>query len=156
MVFMLISNFLFGQYNDQITFKKEKPKGYLYNGQSIAPKDLQELLKSYPESAIELKRSKIFLTTGLILMGSTVICEGIFLVQTVKQALDINNGDPNYSIAILGAGLAVGSLACVITSSYFSNKSIKLYNSKPKNIGQNPLQLQLQLSSNGLGVSMRF
>jgi len=110
-VFAFVSSFSgFSQTGNQIELKKKR---YYQNDKQLNNKELKAILKSEPESAAALKKSRNIVTTGYILDGATAAV----LVATVGVLP-----------AVLGGVLVATPF--IIVSNKHLKKSVEIYNSK--------------------------
>ena len=70
MLFLFSAVAVLAQSNGQIVTKKGR---YYVDDKQLSNKELKGLLKSNPESAVPLKKSKTILTVGYVLDGATVV-----------------------------------------------------------------------------------
>jgi hypothetical protein len=152
---------------------KDKNKTTLYD-RSLRLPHLKSLYQSCPAAMSQYKLSKTFDIAGLSLM--TAGCAYFLLSnnQVTKQQVDDHNTWWNDSLnhtgafdnhkyflkkqtnGIIGLGVAaVGAVLVAIGTSHYIN-SISIYNEKHSSACNFPVQYNLTLSSNGVGISMRF
>ena len=104
------------------------------------------------------------IASPFLVAGSVFVFAGglTSLSSTLKQADALNEGQI-LSSSTSGLGLALLGLTCVVVSVPFSisakkhlNKSIDNYNSSIVNAGRNPVEIELMVHAQGLGLQIKF
>jgi hypothetical protein len=117
-------------------------------------------------SASEYQKYKVNNTIAIpfVIVGSVGIIAGaaITLVSSVKQSQDVNNGELNgtYSsglgIVLIGAAFDIVALPFLFSANKHFKQSINNYNSSLKSTQSEPVQFNLMVRGNGLGIRMVF
>ncbi len=166
-IFAFVSSFSgFSQTGNQIELKKKR---YYQNDKKLTNKDLQSILLSNPESAVEYKLAKKNSTIGAIpaLTGTALVLYGtvIMLKQSIDESNAISDGDLYYQSdqskfvtpILIGAGLAVVAIPFALVSNKHLKKSITIYNSnKTLTSYRDEMKLDFGLTQNGVGIVYRF
>lgn len=113
MLFLFSAVAVLAQSNGQIVTKKGR---YYVDDKQLSNKELKSLLKSNPESAVPLKKSKTILTVGYVLDGVTVV--GLMVASV--GALP----------AVLGG--VIIAVPFILVSNKQLKKSVETYNSSLK------------------------
>ena len=162
-VFMIMVVMLnaYSQTGDKtITLKKRK---YYQNDQVISGSQFKTILANNPASAMEFKKMKTNATIGSVFFGlGTVAC--IYAIANppseMKGSLHGLISDAEMSKHMtplyIGAGLIVIGTPFIFSSKKHFKKSISDYNSSLKTVSYEPVQFNLLVNSNGLGVRMVF
>ena len=149
---------------------------YFINQKQLSQNELKAIYSSCPEAMYEYQYGKTDL-----LMGVWLVCGGqavsVFgnLVINKKQNNDYtawfkyhsqNNiagtfDNSKYQkqrqeCAGIGAAISTLGLVCYLFAPGHFNKAVDIYNSRHKHTSSLPVQLNLLVNSDGLGVQMRF
>jgi hypothetical protein len=144
-----------------------KKKHVYQNDRELSRMELKSLLLSIPESAIQYNKAKSNATIALVPMtiGSVLALYGsiVSLSSSIDDANSISNGnmqttDPSkYTTPILaGCGLVLIGIPFIIASNSQIKKSISIYNSKITTGYNSTRKLELDLTSNGVGLVYKF
>lgn len=166
-IFLLTSNIIAYSQEVDSTISIVNKKKYYLNDQKLTGKELGAILSNNAASATAYKKANknMLISSGLLLTGSTIILVAtvIDLSASIKESNDLNNG--TYTGDYKGAGLGVylGGLAFVVAAVPVTisgrkslHKSINQYNSSLVQSKNRPLELELKVYGNGLGLRMTF
>jgi hypothetical protein len=147
------------------TIKIEKKK-YYQNGETKTPKQVETILANNPASSPEYQKYKknARIAVPLLVTGTAILLTGtvINLVGSVQESQDVANGEiggtyPNgLPIILVGAGVGIIAIPLVISANKHFKQSLSDYNSSFKSVSSRPLQFNLMVNSNGLGIRMQF
>jgi hypothetical protein len=150
------------QTNEQIVLNKKR---YYQGDKKLTNKDLQSILLSNPESAVEYKIAKKNSTIAAVpmLAGAGLCLYGSFasLKSSIDQTNALNNGE-YYEVksyvapVLLGAGLVLVGIPFVLSSNKHLKKSITIYNKNQTTGYHNIQKLEFGLTQNGIGAVYRF
>ena len=180
------NSFGWANYADQLKKQSEKENKDLsaskekYNSsmddRPVSRTQLRRMYQSCPEARKELNKAKPFNIAGLVLVAGGSAYYLLSNMNVSKQQEDDYNSwwdalPPNDTTsrydhhkwvvkketnAIIGLGVtAVGAVLIAIGTNHYIH-SIKIYNEKHRSTGYIPVQYDLMVNSNGLGVRMRF
>ncbi len=151
-------------------------RNYTLNNQKISKSKLTEIYSTYPEALEEYKLGKTYKTSGNVLafggLSYVLVSSQVVRIQRENDYTDWFNyhssnhiagtfDDSKYADklvvnAVIGVGISAIGAVCLIAAPGHFNKAVKLYNTKNGNLGSIPVQLNLLLGSNGIGVKMSF
>ncbi len=147
----------------KITIEKKR---YYQNGQALKPTQLKSILAGNPASATEYLKSKknMSIATPMILGGSLCVLAGsaLSLAGSIKEANDLDNGTysgdypSGLGLILLGLVVDVAAIPLVIPANKHFKKSVELYNESLTKTGYRTIQLNMMVSSSGLGIRMSF
>lgn len=137
------------------------------NGQTLSNARLKSILLSNPASVKDYKSYQVNKNIGtpLVYIGLAGVLGGaiLHLSSTVDQADAVNNGDIDAKKDYTGAYLLIGGLGLELISIPFlvsANKKFKKslfnYNSSFGKTSAIPVQFNMMVNANGLGVRMQF
>ncbi|MCX6237286.1 MAG: hypothetical protein NTY07_06960 [Bacteroidia bacterium] len=154
----------FPQSGDQTITRKKKI--YYQNDKVLTRSQLKTVLANNPASLAAYQKFKTNnrLVNPFLIAGSAVAIAGgiVNLTLHIKQVDDYSNmnlhGNYTWGVPVILAGLAADlvGIAFLIPAKKHLKKSITDYNSSIKTVGYEPVQFNLMVNSNGLGVRMRF
>lgn len=135
---------------DSITIKKSFGTVFLQHGKILTPKQLLKITKTVDEAYNEMKLAKNNFDAGSVI-GFT---GGAFIGWPIGTA--IGGGEPNWTLAAVGAGLIVVSVP--FTSAYKKHtiKAISIFNSRLKNTGLTNIDFKIGCTTHGVGLSLSF
>jgi hypothetical protein len=136
--------------SDTIEVKKAFGVVFLQKGQKLTPGKLLEISSSNPESYKEMKIAK-----GNYDAGTLFGFAGGFMVGW-PLGTAIAGGEPNWTLAAIGAGLIVISIPFSTSYSKHARKAVEIYNNGLKQTGLNSMEFRLGLTSNGIGLKINF
>lgn len=137
---------------------------YKLDGQDKSRYEIKYVLENNPASAIEYHKYKVTNQVGVTtLVVGIVMGSAGYIVWASSLTEEIINGisgkkmeDPKgVGVAIAGTGFMIVGAAILFSNPHFK-RSINLYNSSVKSVGSKPVQLNLTLNPNGLGLRMTF
>lgn len=137
------------------------------NGQTISKGKLKSILLSNPASSKEYKNYQVNkgIGTPLVYIGLVGVLGGaiMHLGSSVDQANAVNNGDidakKDYTgayIMLAGLGLELISIPFLVSANKQFKKSLFNYNSSLGKTSAVPVQFNLMVNANGMGVRMQF
>jgi len=122
---------------------------YVYHDARLNFNQLPEILEDNQEAYQLIKKARTHHTFSSIISGT-----GGFLIGW-QLGTALVGGDPNWTMAAIGGGLIVVSIPLYTTAAKKSLDAIDLYNS-----GLTPtsfkLQMNFEVTSNGIGICLRF
>jgi len=136
-------------------------RAYYLNDKKLYPKELQTILKSEPESAVVLKKSKTNSTIGYVFIGAgTVLVMYAGLNPPEEDGLGLIN-DEEMKKWMVPVYFSLGCLAVGIPFLLSGNKqfkkSIVIYNSKHSATGfRNEMKMDIGFTPHGVGIYCRF
>ena len=149
------------------------------NGHEISKAGVLALLEGNQFSAPECHNyfsrhtaANLYLTGAIVCFGTAVTFLVLEEISVSNRNNDINNFNAsaynndnnaatNYALGAIGfdiltIGCTAGTIVSLIRANRDLNNAIDLYNSNGRKTGYNPVQLNLMVSSNGLGIRMSF
>ena len=144
--------FTFGQNKpDSITFvKKALGTVFQQNGRSLTPKQLLEITSVNSDALAEMKIAKTNYDVGYV-FG----CAGGFLIGWPIGAA-IAGGDANWTLAGIGAGLAIISIPFTSGYTKHAKNAIRLYNSSLMYPFNSKFEPKVKIIPGGVGVLINF
>lgn len=125
--------------------------GYTYtiDGKKTSLKKLDLTMKSHPEALQIMEKAKSNYSVASLLSGL-----GGGLIGWPLGA-QLAGGDPNWNLALAGAGLIVVSIPIASSAHNKANEAVALYNSS---LGSNVTSYELKFvaNGNGLGLCLKF
>lgn len=149
LVFILVTTPIIAQTtNDSINIEK---KTYIYKGDKLTMKDLAEVVKSNPEAHSEIKIARSNAT------GANVFSYiGGFMIGW-PLGTAIGGGDPNWTIAGIGIGLALVSIPFSLKSVKHTRNAVDIYNRDLNKTGRvKKTEYHLHFTGNNLGIRFLF
>jgi hypothetical protein len=162
MKYLIISVFVFLIFNPAVFAQSDKEDieiqkvfgGYKYtqNGIDLNMKRLVNTMR-YDELASKKMKSARFNNTLATVFGAT---GGFLIVWPIVTA--ITNGDPNWTLAYIGAGLIVISIPLSIAGNKQAARAINIYNTNRRNqsFQSNSTKLRFNITGIGLGLTLEF
>jgi hypothetical protein len=149
--FLLNSLPCLAQYqSDSITVKKGLGTTFLQNDRRLKPKELLVITKANPAAFKEMKIAKsnydassVFGFVGGFLVGWPI-------------GTALGGGEPNWTMAGIGAGLIVVSIPFSSAYSKRAKNAIGIYNGGLRGTTGAKVKFNLGLTHNGLSLKMRF
>jgi len=164
---IILIGFLFNAYSQagDSTISMMRKKVY-QNGQTISNAKLKSILKSNPASTQQFKKyqTNSAIGTTLLVAGTASVLVGavINLQGNIQESNDIIEGDvkdsyPN-GLGFLATGLVLDIIAIplILSGSKQFKKALFNYNSSFGKTSAIPVQFNLMVNANGLGVRMQF
>jgi hypothetical protein len=135
---------------DSIEIKKALGTVFRQNGKNLTPRQLLDITQSNTEAYKEMEIAKSNYD-----VGSVFGFAGGFLVGwTLGTA--IAGGEPNWTLAGIGAGLIVVSIPFSTAYTKHAKNAVNLYNNGLKSTGLNNVDFKIGLTYNGIGVKVIF
>jgi len=142
---------LFGQNRpDSITVINRLGPVFQQNGKTLTPNKLLEITKSNQEAFSEMKTAKSNYTASMIFQ-----LPGGFLIG-YPLGTAMAGGDPNWTLAAIGAGLVVISIPFISAYNKHARKAVSAYNNGLRYSTLVRPDLRFGITCNGLGVYLRF
>jgi hypothetical protein len=135
---------------DSITVKRTFGTVFQQHGENLTPGKLLEITQSNTEAYNEMKLAKSNYNAGYVIG----FAGGALVGWPVGTALA--GGDPNWTLAAVGAGLIVVSIP--FSSAYIrhAKKAVSIFNSQLKQLGLNRIDLKIGCTNHGVGLSINF
>lgn len=150
-VLVLIATIANGQNNaDSITVKRNFGTVFQQHGKNLTPGKLLEITQPNQEAFNEMKLAKSNFNAGYAIG----FAGGALVGWPVGTAFA--GGDPNWTLAAIGAGLIAVSIP--FSSAYIrhAKKAVSIFNSQLKQLGLNRIDLKLGCTNHGFGLSLNF
>lgn len=123
---------------------------YRQNNQKLTPAELMETLKTNPAAYTEMKKARTNQTFSFIFSG----VGGFMVGWPIGTAA--GGGDPNWTLAGIGAGLIVAAIPFEIAFSKRARNSINTYNSGLGKSSWRKPQLNIGFTQHGMGMRLSF
>ncbi|MBS4062741.1 MAG: hypothetical protein KG029_20265 [Bacteroidetes bacterium] len=150
--FFIIS--VFGSYgqskSDTIEIKKTLGTVFQQQGKNLTPRQLLEITQSNAEAYKAMKTAKSNYD-----ISSVFGFAGGFLVGW-PLGTAIGGGKPNWTLAGIGAGLIAVSIPFTVAYTKHAKTAVNLHNNGLRSTGLSNAGLKLGLTSNGVGVTVKF
>ncbi len=142
---------LYGQNQpDSITIKHRLGPVFQQNGKNLTPNKLLAITKSNQEAYSEMK-----IANNNYIASSVFQFPGGFLIgYPIGSALV--GGNPNWTLAAIGAGLVVISIPFVSAYNKHAKKAVSIYNKGLKYSSIDRPDFKLGLTYNGIGIRISF
>jgi hypothetical protein len=136
--------------SDSIVTENRLGAVFKQNGHYLTPAQLQAAVASYPDAVALMQKARNNYGISMVLGAA-----GGFLVGW-PLGTAIGGGDPNWTLAGIGAGLIV--LSIPFSSAYGKNAraAVEIYNRELRNQPGRTLGLRLGYTGNGLRLSLNF
>ena len=136
--------------SDSIQAVKKLGTVYQQNGKTLTIAQIEAITKVNPEAANEMKIAKSNYTFSTIFGG---IGGGLigYPIGTV-----IGGGEPNWTLAGIGAGIALLSIPFSLGSAKHTNNAVRIYNNGLQNSSLPKMVVKLGSTQNGVGVRITF
>jgi hypothetical protein len=136
--------------SDTIEVKKSLGPVFYQHGKALKPRQLLEITRTNTEAYKEMKDAKAHND-----FSSVFGFAGGFLIGwPIGSALA--GGDPNWTLAAIGAGCVVIAIPLSIAGSKHAKKAVEIYNNGLKQTGRTHVDFNLGFSGNGPGIRMIF
>ena len=140
----------FGQIkNDSIEIKKSLGTVFRQNGKNLTPRQLLIITESNTEAYKEMKIAKSNFDASFVFGYA-----GGFLVGW-PVGTAVAGGEPNWALAGIGAGLIAVSIPFSVAYTKHAKNAVRIYNGSRPTAFHN-LDFKVGLTSNGIGIKMRF
>jgi hypothetical protein len=150
-VLLLSFIYLQGQYQtDSIVIKKTFGTIFQKNGNNLTPGQLLDITFPNTEAYAEMKLAKSNYDVGYV-FG---FAGGFLIGWPIGTA--IGGGDPNWTLAAVGAGLAVISIPFTISYTKHAKNAVHIYNKGLKYSYFAKPDLKIELIYNGIGIQIKF
>lgn len=148
-VFLIILFASFGQTQTDTIAIQRSGKIFVMNGQSLSPRDLKQVFVNNPWSYEQITVSQTQSTISSILSIGGLLTIGYAIGSPELDHARITLG-------VVGAGAMITGF--VLARSSFKNKlrAVKYYNQEIKLQNENPVSLNAGISSNGIGICLKF
>jgi hypothetical protein len=142
---------LYGQNQpDSITTVNRLGPVFQQNGKNLTPGKLLTITESNPEAYSEMKiatnnyyGSMVFQLPGGFLIGYPI-------------GTALAGGDPNWTLAAIGAGLVVVSIPFTSAYNKHAKNAVSIYNKGLKYSTMIKPDLKFGITYNGIGINLRF
>jgi len=143
---------LFSQDN---TYRIETSKRWLgttywYNGQVLDFKEIKGITKSNADAYKEIKVAR---NRNIVRSVAGIAGTGLIVWPVISH---INNNDPNWNLALAGAGCIGISITYGILYSSHLNKGIEIYNKGLSTTQMKEVNIKLGTTLNGVGFVFQF
>ncbi|MBL7798144.1 MAG: hypothetical protein JNJ90_16750 [Saprospiraceae bacterium] len=135
---------------DTIEVRKAFGTVFRYKGKNQTPKQLLDLMAPIPEAYKEMEIARSNNTAGTI-FGAI----GGFMVGW-QLGSAIGGGDPNWSLAAVGAGVIVISIPFSTAYTRHAKNAVALYNGSQRHSALDGPELHLGMTGNGMGLRLSF
>jgi hypothetical protein len=135
---------------DSIEVKKGFSTVFRQHGQNLTPKQLLAATQSNPEAYKEMKIAK-----GKADVSSALGFAGGMLVGWPLGSA-IGGGDPNWTLAGVGAGLIAVSIPFSVAYNKHANNAINTYNQSNPQAFLPSHEIKFGFTGNGVGVNLKF
>lgn len=135
---------------DTIEVRKAFSTVFRYKGKNQTPKQLLDLMAPIPEAVKEMEIARSNYTTSTV-FGFI----GGFLIGW-PLGTAIGGGEPEWSLAGIGAGLLVISIPFTSAYNRHAKNAVALYNSSQRHSGLDGPELHLGMTGNGMGLRLSF
>lgn len=150
LLFLMTYCFYGQNISDTIETKNALGVIFLQNGKKLTPRNLLEISSSNAESYKEMKIAKSNYDVGSV-FG---FAGGFMVGWPIGTA--IGGGEPNWTLAVVGAGLIVISIPFSTAYSKHARKAVEIYNNGLKQTGSSTVEFRLGLTFNGVGLKINF
>lgn len=149
--FFLITVNLSGQASsDSIQVKKRLGPVFQQNGRNLTPRQLMNIMKINPDAYAEMKTANSNYVASMFFQ-----LPGGFLIG-YPLGTAIAGGDPNWTLAAIGAGLVVISIPLISGYNKHANQAVNIYNKGLISNSKTISQMSLGLTANGIGFKVKF
>ena len=135
---------------DSITVINRLGPVFQQNGKTLTPGKLLEITKPNQEAFSEMKIAKSNYTASMIFQ-----LPGGFLIG-YPLGTAMAGGDPNWTLAAIGAGLVVISIPFISAYNKHARKAVSAYNNGLRYSTLVRPDLRFGITYNGLGAYLRF
>jgi len=151
-IFLITAFGSFGQSKpDSIEIKKTfLGTVFRQNDKNLTPKQLLDITQSNSEAFKEMKIAKSNYDVGYV-FG---LAGGFLVGWPIGTA--IAGGEPNWTLAGIGAGLIVISIPFSTAYNKHAKNAVNFYNNAWKLTGSNNVDFKIGLTYNGIGVRVTF
>ena len=149
-ILFLNCGILKAQEPNEIEIKQNIGVVFLQNGKKLTPKQLLEITKNNPEAYQEMKIAKSNYD-----IGSVFGFAGGFMVGWPLGSA-LAGGDPNWTIAGIGAGLIIISIPFSTKYSKHAKNAVGIYNNSLTQTGMKKVDFNFGFTRTGIGITMNF
>lgn len=135
---------------DSIQIRKRLGPVFQQNGINLTPGQLINITESNPEAYAEMKKARSNYISSLFFQ-----LPGGFLIG-YPLGTAIGGGDPNWTMAAIGAGLVFISIPLISGYNKHATNAVNIYNKGIGHASAPAPQLFLCGTKNGIGVIVRF
>lgn len=136
--------------NDSIEIRKPLGTVYYQHGKRITHRQIVEITKKNEAAYDEMKIARNYYTFGNIFGAAG----GFFVGWPLGSALA--GGEPDWSLAAIGAGLIMVSIPFSISYSKHTKKAVTIYNKGLSQSTSYNFKLNPNFSANSFGIIMTF
>jgi hypothetical protein len=130
MICIILTNDIHGQnMSDSIEIVQKQGVTFLQNGIKLTPRDLFDVTFLNRESREEMRiaRRKDAIATVLGFVGGCLVGWPV--------GTELGGGEPNWSLAAVGAGLAATGIPFALAYTKHAKKAVESFNKNPRKIG---------------------
>lgn len=150
-ILILLAANIYGQgLADTIHIKRGYGVSFYQKNRKLSPKSLLNIMASNPEAYKEMKYAKGKSDAA----GVCGFIGGFFIGWPIGTA--IGGGDPEWSLAAIGALFVVVSIPLSADYKKHTIKAVDIYNSGLKDIGYQEVELRLGVTMNGIGLKLNY
>jgi len=135
---------------DTIEIRKAFGTVFRYKGKNQTPKQLLDLMAPIPEAQKEMEIARSNNTTSAIF--GTI---GGFLIGW-PLGTAIGGGDPNWTLAAIGAGALVISIPFSSAYNRHARNAVALFNNSQRHSGLDGPELHIGMTGNGMGLRLSY
>jgi len=148
---LLFQQLLFAQVpQDTITIKKGFGTVFMHKGKRLTTRQLSDRVKENPEAFKLMSKAK-----SNQAIGSVFGFAGGFLVGW-PLGTAIGGGDPNWTLAAVGAGLIGVSIPFNAAYNKHATNAVHIYNEGLRKTSSRKVQFNMGVSYNRVGLKMNF
>jgi len=135
---------------DTIQIKKRLGTVYLQNGKALTTRQLVAITQTNPEAQKEMKIAQTNYNIGSVFAFGG----GALIGWPIGTAL--GGGDPNWTLAGVGVGVALISIPFSSAFSKHATKAVTLYNKGLKSTSFTAFDVKFGYTQNGIGLKVTF
>lgn len=136
--------------SDSIQIKKRLGPVFQQNGINLTPNQLMSITKSNPAAYAEMKKANSNYVASLFFQ----IPGGFLIGYPIGTA--IGGGDPNWTMAAIGAGLVIVAIPLVSGYNRHATNSVRIYNKGFKSSSMPAMSMSFGTTANGIGFRVKF
>ncbi len=135
---------------DTIRVEKSFGTAFIWRGERLTPPQLQDIMKNDPTAYQEMKTAR-----SNAAASSVFGFAGGFLIGW-PLGTAIAGGEPNWSLAGVGAGLVVVAIPFSSAYTRHATKAVRIYNRTIRQTGYHRPLIRFGPSMNGIGLTCTF
>jgi hypothetical protein len=148
---VLIAVSLSGQTSsDSILVKKRLGPVFQQNGRNLTPNQLLNITKTNPDAYSEMKKANSNYMASMVFQ-----LPGGFLIG-YPLGTAVAGGDPNWTLAAIGAGLVVISIPLISGYNKHATRAVSIYNKGLASYNIPVSYMSLGFTTHGIGFKFRF